>query len=123
MNPKNIDKEVLNEVWTWNKTGDTCTSITVTIKGYLRADIKTKTTKIDQGDGYSELVQEHDFDNSTSLYTETYTYNIPEAKRWDRPLSDEEAVHWGDAIKIIYEDSDYINKRDSIKTQIEAYNG
>ena len=125
------NKSVVYETWTHNKTGDDYTSITVVFNGYLRADLKMKTLKIDRDDGISSVQTVEDPENSNSLYTETYTYDIPEAKQWTRPWTTgekgsdagAEGQKWKDTKKTIEEDSDYINKRDSIITQTETHNG
>ena len=118
------NNEVINEEWTWTMSGDTCISITIIFNGYMRDSLKTTTKKTEQIEGFSSLKTITDYKNSTVLYTDTYTYNIPEAKQWDRSVhTDEEGKKRAYAHLTIEEESDYINKRNGIRRQLEVHNG
>lgn len=111
-----------NETWTWGKDSDTYISLTILIKGFLKDNVKNKTKKTDMGNDFSKVKSIPDFENSTATYTETYTYSIPEAKQWEESDGDALAKYQA-AVEYANTDSNYINKRESIITQIEAHNG
>ena len=88
---------LINKSHTFNKTGDACTSITVKIDGYLASD------------------------NSTILYTDNYTYTVPEAKQWDHPPSSTAHTDLSiESINAIEDEAGYINKKNSIIADLEA---
>ncbi len=108
---------LINKSHTFNKTGDACTSISVKMDGYLADNVVYKTVEIG-GVDYTVI----DLDNSTILYTDNYTYTVPEAKQWDHPPSS--TAHTDlqlESIDAIEDETDYINKRNSIIADLEAH--
>ena len=51
---------LINNNTTFNKTEDTCTSISIKMDGYLTNDITYKTIKVDTGEGISKFVTQND---------------------------------------------------------------
>ena len=107
---------LINKSHTFNKTGDACTSISVKLDGYLADNVVYKTVEIG-GVDYTEI----DSDNSTILYTDNYTYTVPEAKQWDHPPSSTAHTDLSlESINVIEDETDYINKKNSIIADLEA---
>tara|TARA_B100000131_G_scaffold226689_1_gene218303 strand:+ start:912 stop:1268 length:357 start_codon:yes stop_codon:yes gene_type:complete len=104
-----------------NKTGSKATSISITFKGYSNSGAVYKKQEIDHGDGFKELVRGRDLTKENISFTDTYSWDIPTAKQWviADPLTEANGDLRQEALNLLKEDSDYINKIDVLKTKLE----